>query len=348
MSSAPVLSLPARLGWHLRFTEVIFADPPFLVMQAVPEFPGRSDALFERGIVWNIGALLASAKRPGSYPLLTADNGDAPCAGLNQFVQVSHPDVSTVVWELDIAGLRPALDDDAFACDEGGFLRLIFARDAYEADLRTFVRELQRLCNCTIPVTAIPRDVYGLDTLLAEYPTLQTIAVDEIEPDSRGTALEELRALNADGSWLREPLIPPGTVVEFGFFPTDYGHELMRINGRLPRPPVWPSCYFTRWQVLHAFRNWLNYVCRKHAIDSAQISPPDTPQGALVLLDADSLRACHDAGQKLAQVMRETLAEGASAPDVRVRYVEMALPIVRQPTGEAQPLGRDSRRGLRA
>ena len=40
---------------------------------------------------------------------------------------VSHPDARTVVWELDIKGLRLALDDSCLPSQ--GFLRLVFPRE---------------------------------------------------------------------------------------------------------------------------------------------------------------------------------------------------------------------------
>jgi hypothetical protein len=135
--------MPARLGWQLFFSEIIFDDPPYLVLQAIPEFPGGSARLAERGIVWDIFRLIESVKRPGAHQLLTSDCGYAPDSYLNEAMLVSHPDADSVVWEIDIEGLRPALADN-FEPVRYGFIRLVFRRDEYEADIRRLVLELQR------------------------------------------------------------------------------------------------------------------------------------------------------------------------------------------------------------
>ena len=61
----PVIVLAARIGWRIRFSEILFEDPPCQVLQAMPVFPGCSDKLTERGIVWDAFALVEAPKRAG-------------------------------------------------------------------------------------------------------------------------------------------------------------------------------------------------------------------------------------------------------------------------------------------
>ncbi|MBK8639357.1 MAG: hypothetical protein IPN92_14205 [Chromatiaceae bacterium] len=93
----PALELPGAIGWRAQYTEIIFADPPYLVLQATPVFPGGQGRLAARGIVWDPLALSESIVRPGAHYLLTSDCGYAPDAGIEEAVLVSHPDALTVV-----------------------------------------------------------------------------------------------------------------------------------------------------------------------------------------------------------------------------------------------------------
>jgi hypothetical protein len=36
----PILELPIRLSWRIKFSEIVFDEPPYLVMQSIPDFPG--------------------------------------------------------------------------------------------------------------------------------------------------------------------------------------------------------------------------------------------------------------------------------------------------------------------
>jgi len=87
----PALELPGSIGWRLRYTKIIFADPPYLVLQATPVFPRCHERLADQGVVWDPLALAESIVRPGAHYLLTCDCGYAPDAGIEQAVLVSHP-----------------------------------------------------------------------------------------------------------------------------------------------------------------------------------------------------------------------------------------------------------------
>ena len=197
--------LPARLGWRIVFGGIIFDDPPYLLLRAIPVFPGCSPRLQDEPIVWDIFSLIDSVQRPGAHQVLTCSCGYAPDADLEKPVLVSHPDAEIVVWELDIAGLRPALDQ-RFAQVERGFVRLVFSRDEYEADIRKLLRELQRSASTSVDKNDL-RDVPNLHHLIDDYSDLTMVQVEELEPNTRGgMALERLLALDAEGVWTRQAL----------------------------------------------------------------------------------------------------------------------------------------------
>jgi len=202
----PALTLPSRIGWQIYYSEIIFCDPPCLVLQAVPEFAGGSHDLAQRGIVWDVFALIESIKHPGAHQVLTADCGYAPDVYIEERVLISHPDHNTVIWDLDITGLRPALDKTLIG-DHEGFVRLVFVREQYETDIRALVRALQQAGRGPVPVTTLDSRTQGLKRLLADYPACDSLPVDELEPNVEGgMALERLLELDASEPWPRTPL----------------------------------------------------------------------------------------------------------------------------------------------
>ncbi|SDZ08311.1 hypothetical protein SAMN05421755_11049 [Nitrosomonas sp. Nm33] len=319
----PVLTLPGRIDWTIRFSEIIFDKPPYLVLQAIPDFPVGNDHLAERGIVWDVFSLIDSIKRPGAYQVLTCDCGYAPDAGLEEPVLVSHPDASTVVWELDIFGLRPALDD-ALAVTGAGFVQLVFARDQYEADIRALLRALLRAAQAPVATKTLDSQVYGLEYLLANYPTYDSLCIEMLEPDTQGLALERLLELDASELWQRTPMWPAGTLIEFGFFSHGDEHELIRVNGKLSGQ-LWPEWYFTRWEVLAAFKNWLSHTQRAFALKSVTSLSTEIGRNEFVLLRESDRQRCHEAGKLFAATVQASLQEGETAPGVTVRYCESPL-----------------------
>jgi len=341
--TCPVLTLPGRIGWQIYYSEILFCDPPCLFMQALPDFPSGNKPEAGQDIVWNVFSLIDSVKRPGAHEILTCTCGYSPDAGLEESILVSYPDNDTVVWELDIAGLHPALDKTLLG-DHEGYVRLEFAREQYEADIRALVRALQQAGRGPVPVTTLDSRTHGLQHLLADYPACDSLLVDELEPTVEGgMALERLLELDADEPWPRTPLWPAGTLIEFGFFPAKSGHELMRVNGEYSWR-YWPSRHFTRWKVQTAFNAWMSCVCRAYALDSNFSLPASTVQlrkGAatyddqktktgispndFVLLHAVDRQRCHDAGRRFAAIFQASLQEGETAPGVTVRYCENFL-----------------------
>lgn len=316
-----IMEMPARLGWKVMCSEIIHDDPPYIVMLSSPDFPCCNDKLYELGIVWDVHALIDSVKRPGSYQLLTCDCGYAPDAELNEAVQVCHPDADTIIWEIDVPGLRSALDA-SFAAITYGYIRLVFRREEYDADLRTMVCELQLCGTSQFPVDATHADCGLINQIDAgKAPRGATFAVEDLEPNIKGVALERLLATDAKAAWEREPVWPRGTVVEFGFFTKNEGHDLMKVNGQFCSG-CWPGWYFTRWQALDAFKIWLSFT--KRAI-YCKNRPAGARTNEFVLLQEDDRALCHMAGRRFAEVMQCCLDEGCTAPGVTVIYVESAL-----------------------
>ncbi|HSO81180.1 hypothetical protein [Thiocapsa sp.] len=317
--AGPFLDLPARLGWRARYAEIILADPPYVILQATPIFPCCHPGLIERGIVWDTFSLLDSHERPGGHQILTSSCGIADDAGLKARILVSHPDTRRIVWELDLMGLGPALEDHLHA--EKGFIRLTFERDQYESDLRALVRELRERATHPVTVAELSETV-GFESLRDDYWQLAPFQVEELEPSIGGMALEQLLDLDPDSLPARTPLWPPGTLIEFGFFEVGDGHELMRVNGE-SRRLAWPPRYFTRWEAMNAFNVWVRLFHRGFVLGHhGCISPARSERNRFFLLHESDRAGCHAAGRNLADVVQRHYLEGETAPGVTVRYVE--------------------------
>ncbi len=316
----PILELPIRLSWRIKFSEIVFDEPPYLVMQSIPEFPGCNPKMEELGIVWNIFSLIESAKHPGAHQLLTCECGYAPDAYLEEAVLVSHPDADTIIWELDIRGLGPVLDPCCLP-DKDGFVRLLFRRVDYEADIRIMLGEMSHNA-CTLHAVNRLTNVYGLKHLREGYPEMSLIKVDELEPVVQGD-IDRLLALTPGIDLKPKPLWTANSVVEFGFFKSKTGHALMRVNGKDVMD--WPGRYFTRWRVLAAFKKWLKYTQRAHCLKTDFPALADTDANEFVLFQEADRRLCHEAGKHLANEYQASLQEGETATGVSVHYVESAL-----------------------
>lgn len=200
---APVSEHPARLGWRRNFTQIVF-DPeqPSVDFSLTPAFPHCSDKLADRGIVWSLRDLLASARCPGAYQLVTCECGYAPHAGLDELICVSHPDTGSVVWEIDIKGLAPALDDALGATE--GFIRLHFERNEYEADIRAMLREVQETARTPVSLAQMG-SAHGIEYLQEDYPGCLSLPAETFEPGERGCDLDDFVAMDCDAPWGRVP-----------------------------------------------------------------------------------------------------------------------------------------------
>lgn len=300
----PIAEHPARLDWKLEY-DTIYADPPWLIVRLVPGFPQCNPTINETSIVFDLFDLFNSAKRPGGYFLLNCTCGDSSHAGIEEMVFVSHPDADTVIWELDVPGLSPALAD----CwqSENGFLRLVFNREEYETDIRAMLGDVRSAGSASLPV-------------------------ERLEPNFQGLAYERAMALRCDEYWPREPVLRAGTLLEFGLF----GPNLLLINGK---PDLgWPIRLFTRWSALAAFKRWIGYVSRGYAlryefgddasgINLSWFTEPERRNDFFLLRETERT-ACDKAGAAFVRTLRACFAEGATAPGVKVRYRACRSPAV--------------------
>ncbi|MCU0753817.1 MAG: hypothetical protein MUE46_01675 [Xanthomonadales bacterium] len=318
-STPPLHILRGRLGWRVQISEVDWAEPVSLVMQAVPEFPGCAANLPAADIVWDLGALLASVIRPGAHQLLNCTCGYAPDAYLEGAVHVSHPDRDTVVWEMDVPGLRPALDP-ILASEPEGYLRWVFDRSDYEGSLRRLIRDLQDHARIGCLLGELPDDVWDIESLRGRLADDHRLPITTLQPTFADLRLERLMALDPDADWMPEPLCPAGTRIDIGVFPDGERDEFLRVDGR--RDPGWMGRYFTRHEVDRRFREWVAYL--DFAYDHKAKLPGVSPHRRVLRDEADRA-PCHAAGCAFAETLSASLREGRTAPGVEVRYVERAL-----------------------
>lgn len=259
----------ARLGFRLAF-QTIHAEPPWQIARLIPEFPEVYPEIEEKtDIVWDLPQLCESIRKPGGYHMLNCSCGLSDHAGLKGLAFIAHPDDETVVWEIDIPDHRPALHERWEG--DAGFLRLIFNRAEYEADVRAMLAAV-------------------LSTGSPELP------VEEYAPDNhRGEAYEWLQSRAAANDWSRQPVFPPGSVLEFRPGQWDVlldGKPLREYTPRL----------FTRWSVMQAHHRWT----RRYWHDGQY--------------RIDDPVACDEAGHEFVAALRESFEEGRTSPDTVVAY----------------------------
>jgi len=324
---SPVMELPSRIGWKFHYSEIIFDDPPYLIMEAWPDFSGCHPDIGRTGIVWDPLLLWKSIIRPGGYFLLTCSCDYPPDAGIEEMVLVSHPDDRTVIWELDIKGLFPALDKRIFP-DEG-FVRLVFNRDDYETEIKSMLHELRHRLVNPAPIAELS-DVNGFDHLIRLHPQLAAIAVGEFEPNGGCDEMDTLLGMDPEAARSMQPIWPPGTVIEFGFF--DRGgarcQEVMIVDG-LPLPGAnWPTRYLTRWSTLIAFCSWMAYVQRGHAMSASWVELGGQFNNTFFLTKGSDRERCHEAGKVLASLLQKSYEESNAAQGVTVAYRKCYLPAI--------------------
>ena len=179
----------ARLGYALQITEVIH-DPiePYAVFSLHPILPGLSNKLEARGIVWDLDYLIRSCQKQGEHFVLNSDCGYPPDSNLWDAVHVSHTSSNIVVWEIDATDCAAALDDDY--AGRNGFIRYVFDRDEYEADVRSMLRVVQMRARTPVEREELGELADGLP------PQLQTLPAEEYEPNHGGDLLEHLLKIN--------------------------------------------------------------------------------------------------------------------------------------------------------
>jgi len=315
----PFVEVPARLGWNKRFGQIIFwPDAPSVSFSLTPVFPGCSDQLAEREIVWDLWRLMESIICPGAYSILNCVCGLPYHAGIEDHVCVSHPKHNTIIWEIDFKGLRPAVDEAFGHLD--GFLRLVFEREAYEADVRAMLHEVQQTVSTQVPISELS-GAYGYAALENDYPGCRQVLADLFEPTVHGDCdAEEFLELDPDIQWERAPIFAPNTMLEIGSF----GQELFRIDGQTSHE--WIERWFTRWQALAAFRHWSAGFTRRFALSTGGGKEEDVDPNEFVLEPGYDAEICHRFGETFAETMLQCLSEGETAPGIQVRYVRCEIP----------------------
>ena len=238
----------ARLGFRLAFSPVE-VDPPAQDVRLIPVFPEvRPDIGEKTEIVWDLLQLCESVRRPGGYDIVNCACGLGDHSDLMSPAFVAHPDAATVVWEIDIPGHRPALD--ARWREVGGFLRLVFRREDYEADIRAMLDAVVNAGTAELPI-------------------------DDYDPNLGGYVFESLQELAAENKWSRLPVLPPGTAVEFR---VAYQHFLL-FDGKPSN--VYAPRLFTRWAASAAFDRWADYFLLGHDLEESRRADCDEAGEAL-------------------------------------------------------------------
>ena len=245
----------ARLGYRLAFRE-LNVDPPAQDVRLIAVFPEvRPDIGETTDIVWDLPQLCESIRRPGGYDVLTCSCGDGGHAGIWGLIFVAHPDEGTVVWEVDIPDHRPALDPRWR--DASGFLRLVFRRTDYEADIRAM---LDAVVNAGTP----------------ELP------IDDYEPDRGGCVYEHLQELAAANQWSRLPVLRSGSVLEFQIM----RNRFVLLDGKPGN--IYAPRLFTRWAVSAAFDRWTDFFLMGRDLEENQRSACDEAGETFVAALRDS------------------------------------------------------------
>ena len=273
--TAPRLEIrDARLGFRLGPPSVIGELEHYRGIRPIPSFPeARADIETKTMIVWDLPKLCASIRRPGGYDVLNCSCGDGGHAGLWSPIFISHPDNDSVNWEIDISDCYPALDERWR--DQTGFLRLHFRRADYEADIRTMLRTMVSVGQSTPPAKEDDPDR------------------DDEDPDE--LAWEVLLQLAVADDWLRQPVFPPGSVLEFR-----PDQSAVLLDGKPLREYV--PRLFTRWTVIQAYNHWTRLYWH---------------DGRLRI---DNPAACDAAGREFVARLQASYAEGQTAPGVTIIY----------------------------
>lgn len=292
--SAPLLTLPARLGWKLG-RSFIYGDatsnqPTEQELKFIPVLEcGLKLAGKLEDIVLDLKALIASAVQPGGYYLLNCECGYPDDCEIDEMIFVHHPNEHSIVWELDVQGLRSVLIKEDWLTHQSGYVQLVFDREQYEADLRRMVVEVKQ-----------------------EYAILELygLAPNDYE------FTEHLLVSDVNLPFVVEPLLPPGSHLEFRL----EGSELCWLDGK--KLNRWPTYLFPCWQVNQAFKEWIEFVQRGFSIKDA-VQTLETNH--FYLLDENSRAACDAAGDDLVKKLRACVNQGINFPDITVSYSSCAL-----------------------
>ena len=306
----PKLILPARLGWKLGRSFIYGnggANPPTeQVLKFIPALECGLELAGKYGdIVLDLKSLFESARKPGGYFLLTCECGYADDAEIHELIFVQHLSHDKIVWELDIQGLKAALVKETWLTHQDGYVRLIFDRSQYVADLHRMVAEVQQ--------------------------ANKELELDGVAGRGNYSFVEELLAFDFDAPIIAGAIFPPGSHLEFRL----EGDEYCWLNGK--KLKGWPPHYFPRWEINRAFKEWTKFFQRGYAITSsfyllggaeydAQVAYAN--RNSFHLQDENDRAACDATGIKLAQMLQKNIDESGNSPQVTVSYSFCRVPII--------------------
>lgn len=279
----PLLTLHPRLGWKLG-RSFIYGNkgndlPTGQVLKFIPALECSLQLAGEyEDIVLDLKGLFESAHKPGGYFLLTCECGYADDAGIKELIFVQHQSPDKIVWELDVQGLQSAFAKETWLTHQDGFVRLVFDRNQYVADLRRMVAEVQQ--------------------------ANKELELYELAGSGGYDFLEELLAFDFDAHFAAEPVLPPGSHLEFRL----EGDEYCWLNGK--KLKGWPPHYFPRWEINRAFKKWISFFQRGHACNPNQLYLPNENNRAV----------CDAAGNELARMLQKSIDESGNSPQVKVSY----------------------------
>lgn len=282
--------LPTRLGWKLDRELLMYTDAkqPDVgneqIIRFLPSMPWLEPADTE--VVLDLVQLLYSAKTPGGYDVLTSSCGYGPDAEINECVYVSHPGADLIVWYLDWEKYDIHIHPDMPRCGRG--LELHFERAQYEADL-----------------FAMWREVEAADLDLQVYE-LQPAGWHQFEP--LRPALQHLSRLPL------VPVLPPGSLLEFGFV----GDECYFINAQ--HGGSWPTRLLPDGRTRDAFETWMTFVKRGWTL-----IPDPNLKNDFFLLHEEDRDACEGAGRRLVACLRQAWSASVPPQAIEVRLLPCDL-----------------------
>ena len=315
-STALLLTLPARLGWKLG-RSFIYGNkgentPTEQVLEFIPALECGLELAGEYGdIVLDLQSLFKSVRKPGGYFLLTSECGDADDADIHELIFVQHPSPDTIVWELDIQGLKAALIKETWLTHQDGYVRLIFDRSQYVDDLRCMVAEVQQ--------------------------ANKELELDGVAGRGDYRFVEELLAFDFTAPVIAEAIFPPGTHIEFRI----EGEEFCWLNAK--KFFGWPPHFFPCWEINRVFKEWMKFFQRGYASRGkgfpaqsggfyllggaaydAQVASSNPNQ--FYLRDENERPACDKTGNELAQMLQKGIDESGNSPQVTVSYSSCRAP----------------------
>jgi len=299
----------AEFGWVFRivdpteYNDEISAD---VVLE--PRVPYCESDLYDKGIVFDLRALIDSVSRPGCHFIFNCICGIHDCVGLDDGVHVAHPNTKQIIWELDIERCAPVLQPDF---RESGFVRLIFDRAQYLRSVQSMLEEIKSLAALPQPLECCDRqDQPGRVATYAKR--FGQLKVDGIQPAfDNDESLTTLLTVAPSLDWRARPMVSPGSRIAVGLF----GDSTMTVEG--DAAPEWLPRWFTRCSVSRAWADWpVQWL--SGPVEDGGIAP----ESAAGWRRPAAIEAEHfdRLGRRFAELFARSLQEGITAPDVEVTY----------------------------